>query len=207
MSRRSFGVSSAALLLLILCACGDDDNNVIAAPATATAALPTSSVTSTAGATRTATAGATGTATAGATGTATGAATRTATAAASATVTPAASVTVTATPASVMHMVTVGPNGNTIFDPASLTIAVGDTVQWTWGSSGHSVTSGSNCAADGKFCSPNDTNCAAGTTSGQNATYTHTFTAAGTYPYFCTPHCGFGMVGTITVTGPGTAQH
>src|SRR5262249_12347296 len=59
--------------------------------------------------------------------------------------------------------VTVGPNGNLVFDPASVTIKVGDTVRWTWASSFHSVVSGVvvNGAnmPDGKFCSPNDMNC------------------------------------------------
>jgi plastocyanin len=31
------------------------------------------------------------------------------------------------------------------------------------------------------------------------AQYSHTFTTAGTYNYFCRPHCGAGMTATITV--------
>jgi plastocyanin len=97
------------------------------------------------------------------------------------------------------HMVTVGPNNTLTFSPASLTIAVGDTVTWTWASDHHSVTSGTGCAADNKFCSPGDANCAAGATSNTGSTYSHTFTTAGSFPYFCSPHCGAGMLGTITV--------
>ena len=96
------------------------------------------------------------------------------------------------------HMVLVG-SGGFRFSPSDLTIRVGDTVQWSWSSSGHTVTSGSDCSADDQFCSPNDANCASGPLSNQGATYSHTFTTAGTFPYFCTPHCGFGMVGTIVV--------
>jgi plastocyanin len=104
----------------------------------------------------------------------------------------------TATP--VTHTVVVGPGGTLVFSPSALSIHVGDTVQWTWASSGHSVNSGSsNCVGDGRFCSPNDSNCAQAPLSNQGATYSHTFTAAGTYPYFCRPHCEFGMAGTITV--------
>lgn len=103
-----------------------------------------------------------------------------------------------ATPA--MQTVVVGPNGMLVFSPATLSIHVGDTVQWTWASSGHSVNSGSsNCISDDRFCSPNDSNCAQAPSSNQGATYSHTFTAPGTYPYFCRPHCDLGMVGTITV--------
>jgi plastocyanin len=29
--------------------------------------------------------------------------------------------------------------------------------------------------------------------------YDHTFTTAGTFPYFCAPHASSGMVGTIVV--------
>jgi plastocyanin len=29
--------------------------------------------------------------------------------------------------------------------------------------------------------------------------YTHKFAAAGTFDYFCAPHCGVGMVGTVIV--------
>ena len=104
----------------------------------------------------------------------------------------------TPTPMSTMHTVMVGADGFT-FSPSSLTINVGDTVQWSWSSSGHTVTSGSGCSADGQFCSPSDANCASAPASNQGATYSHTFSTAGTFPYFCIPHCDFGMVGTIIV--------
>jgi plastocyanin len=95
--------------------------------------------------------------------------------------------------------VQVGSGGQLSFSPAAVTIHVGDTVQWTFASSGHTVTSGSGCGADNKFCSPNDTNCGNGATSASGATYSHTFTTAGTFPYFCEIHCGSGMTGTVTV--------
>ena len=106
-----------------------------------------------------------------------------------------------ATDSGTIHTVTVAPNGLLVFDPPSLVINVGDTVHWVWGTSGHTVTSGDNttCATDNTFCSPNDTNCAAAATSNTGTTYDHVFPAAGTFQYHCSPHCGAGMVATITV--------
>jgi plastocyanin len=88
-----------------------------------------------------------------------------------------------------------------VFSPDTVNIAVGDTVRWTWASNNHSVTSGnsSSCSFDSQFCSPNDTDCGAGVLSNTGAVYQHTFTQAGTYSYFCAPHCPFGMTGTINV--------
>ena len=98
--------------------------------------------------------------------------------------------------------VAVAPSGQLVFSPSMLSIQVGDTVRWTWGSPGHSVTSGTSCTADSAYCSPDDMNCGAGTLSGTGAMYEHTFTAAGSYTYFCVAHCSRGMVGTINVTAP-----
>lgn len=97
--------------------------------------------------------------------------------------------------------VTVAPGGTLTFSPDPVNISVGDTVRWTWASSGHSVTSGPPCAADSQFCSPNDTNCATFNLSNVGFVYTHTFSRAGTYSYFCQAHCSFGMTGTVNVSG------
>jgi plastocyanin len=94
-----------------------------------------------------------------------------------------------------------GQSGLT-FAPTSVTIHVGDTVQWTWATDGHSVTSvgdSTSCVADGTFCSPDDTNCSAGMTSGTGTTYCQQFTAAGTFNFVCIPHCSFGMRGSVIV--------
>ena len=106
--------------------------------------------------------------------------------------------TPTPVPMSTTHTVLVGSEGLS-FSPPSLTIKIGDTVQWSWSSGGHTVTSGSQCSADGQFCSPSDSNCANALPSNVGATYSHTFSTAGTFPYFCIPHCSLGMVGTIVV--------
>jgi plastocyanin len=77
------------------------------------------------------------------------------------------------------------------FNPNSLTIAVGDTVRWTnSGARAHTATSGTNGSPDGKWDSGN-------LNPGQS--FSHVFTAKGTYPYYCTYHYAFGMTGTITV--------
>jgi plastocyanin len=94
--------------------------------------------------------------------------------------------------------VAVGPGGSFSFSPSTLTIRVGDTVVWTWMTSGHTVTSGSGCVANNVFCSPNDVGCG-NNPSNAGFTYSHTFNTIGTFPYFCVPHCGAGMIGTITV--------
>jgi len=95
--------------------------------------------------------------------------------------------------------VTVGSGGAFAFAPANLTIHVGDTVRWMWGSSGHNVVSGSGGNADGRFCSRSDTGCDNAPLSGAGTTYEHTFMQAGTFPYFCAAHVSFGMTGTIKV--------
>src|SRR5882724_5369923 len=86
--------------------------------------------------------------------------------------------------------VTVG-NGGFFFTPSSATIHTGDTVLWTWSSSGHSSTSGSPGMPSGLWDSG---------ILNQGATFTQTFNNVGSFPYYCTPHgacCN--MVGMVTV--------
>lgn len=72
------------------------------------------------------------------------------------------------------------------FAPANPTIAVGDTVKFTWGGGFHDVK-----FADGV---------SSGAPKGDvGATYSRTFDAAGSFGYVCTVHEAMGMVGTITV--------
>ena len=97
--------------------------------------------------------------------------------------------------------VMVGPGGSFTFDPDPVNIPVGTTVRWTWGSSGHSVTSGPPCVADSQYCSPDDMNCASFILNNQGFVYTHTFSQAGAYSYHCSVHCVLGMTGTVNVSG------
>src|SRR6266478_7943707 len=98
--------------------------------------------------------------------------------------------------------VTVAPGGTITFSPSTVNISVGDTVRWTWGASGHSVTSGDStaCTADGRFCSPNNTNCSTCVTSNIGFVYEFTFTQAGNFSYFCCVHGAFGMIGAVNVS-------
>jgi len=83
-------------------------------------------------------------------------------------------------------------SGGLKFVPQNVTIHVGDTVQWTWVASGHSSTSGTPGHPDGMWDSG---------ILNIESTFSHTFTAAGTFPYYCTVHgtcCG--MIGSVTVT-------
>ena len=87
--------------------------------------------------------------------------------------------------------VDVAPGGEPVFSPASVSIQVGDTVEWTWKGDDHSVTSGTPGFPSGLFDSGiNDS----------GHTFSHTFSAPGTFAYYCAPHgecCN--MVGSVTV--------
>jgi plastocyanin len=95
--------------------------------------------------------------------------------------------------------VTVGPGGNFRFDPSEVTVAVGGTVTWEWDSGGHNVTP-DTIPQDADW---SGTEGAPGETYGAGHTYSHTFETAGTYDYFCNPHRGAGMVGTVVVGDEG----
>jgi plastocyanin len=77
-----------------------------------------------------------------------------------------------------------------MFVPATLTIKKGDTVTWKWGGGAHSVTSGANCTSDGMY----------GVGVQTTGTFQHKYDTAGTFEYFCIPHCASSnMKGTIIV--------
>jgi plastocyanin len=118
---------------------------------------------------------------------------------ATSTTTMSGATTTTTLPRPQTHTVMVGEGGALVFTPANLTIHVGDTVRWVWGSPGHSVVSGTNGNADNRFCSPSDTGCDNPPLSNMGATYEHTFAQAETFSYFCSVHFSLGMTGTISV--------
>jgi LPXTG-motif cell wall-anchored protein len=74
------------------------------------------------------------------------------------------------------------------FVPATVTIAVGDTVVWTNnGASPHTSTGGSWNSG----------------TMNPGASFSHTFSSAGTFPYVCSFHESIGMTGTVIVGAGG----
>ena len=87
------------------------------------------------------------------------------------------------------------------FIPADLTVAPGDTIRWTYGSGDfHTVTAGTKCIADNlhfnEFLHPGN----------PEVVYEVPRKFEGVIPYFCIPHCGIGMVGTITVEPADTCR-
>ena len=85
-----------------------------------------------------------------------------------------------------------------ISNTSTSTIAVGDTVQWTWSFGFHSTTSGTcagTCTADGKWDS-------GAHSSPFTFSHTATFATVGTYHYFCSVH-GSMMQGVVVVVEPG----
>jgi plastocyanin len=82
---------------------------------------------------------------------------------------------------------------NMRFVPDSVTIRRGDTVRWVWDddpSVQHTVSSGPGCKDDEKYESKPMTT---------PASYEHTFSDPGTFPYHCDFHCSMGMVATVVV--------
>ena len=87
------------------------------------------------------------------------------------------------------------------FQPAALTIPAGSTVEFRNGSLLHHTVSGNPATAE----FPSDVQLPPGAAPFEadleaGAIYRHTFTTPGTYRYYCDPHHGLGMKGTITVT-------
>jgi PKD repeat protein len=102
------------------------------------------------------------------------------------------------------RVVNVSPNGATAFidtssGNATSNIHVGDTIQWVWQANGHSTTSGT-CSAGGYYgddTCDNDGAWDSGVNS-RGATFSHRFTEAGTFRYYCSVHRSM-MTGTVRV--------
>jgi plastocyanin len=76
------------------------------------------------------------------------------------------------------------------FSPNPIQVSTGATVTWTNDDAQpHTATSGENATPDGRFDS---------SIMAPGATFEHTFTEAGEYPYFCLLHPN--MVGTVSVS-------
>jgi nitrite reductase (NO-forming) len=85
-------------------------------------------------------------------------------------------------------------NSEEAYSPKDVTVSIGSTVRWTnTDAIAHTVTGGTS---DGSSGTPQGDLASGFIESGE--TFTFTFTAPGTFPYFCTPHPW--MQGTVTVT-------
>ena len=116
-----------------------------------------------------------------------------------------AGICLASTSAVAQTTVTVQLLGGNSFSPADVTIQVGDTVQWEWVAGNHNVESGTVVSGsgvpDGNFRSGNPTPIG-GTTF--DVVFDQAFLDANAmsgnvYPYYCDPHAGVGMIGSVTV--------
>ena len=88
------------------------------------------------------------------------------------------------------------------YAPLNATARVGQVVRWEYDSNApHTVTADRELAVNASSVSLP----AGATPFGSDliqpgGAFTHTFTVAGTYRYFCRPHEGAGMIGTIVIT-------
>jgi len=94
--------------------------------------------------------------------------------------------------------VTVGPNNENVFEPATVYVAPGDTVEWVWdGSVGHNVHAmevpeGADWDVQTEIVSA-------------PFEYSYTFDGpTGEYNYVCDPHVSVGMEGTVVVNESGS---
>lgn len=103
---------------------------------------------------------------------------------------------------------TVDMTGDLTFEPDALTVSAGDTVVWeNVSQTGHTVTAyadGIPAEADyfasGGFATEQAARSAYPDGDiGGGATFEHTFSVPGTHEYFCVPHEGVGMTGTVEV--------
>jgi plastocyanin len=98
------------------------------------------------------------------------------------------------------HTVNVGPESQHVFQPSTVTIQPGDTVEWIWKSSGHTVTAGNT---NGDHGIPNGM-FGTGSVRNTNFVYSFTFPDPGNFTYYCGPHYEMGMVGVVNVVVPGS---
>jgi len=84
------------------------------------------------------------------------------------------------------------------FDPPVSVVEQGDYVQWkNNGTGSHTTTSGTPCVANGVWNVP----------LGPGVQFMRQFVEpAGNLPYFCVPHCGLGMTGSVRLTTPIAVQ-
>ena len=99
-----------------------------------------------------------------------------------------------------------GPDGQLVFEPAELTVAVGGTVAWGFPTSGHNVSCRPNDSDEVRlpddaepFASYGPEESPRRSLVPRGETYEYTFHEKGTYEYVCIPHVNQGMKGTIHI--------
>lgn len=91
--------------------------------------------------------------------------------------------------------VAVGPDGNLVYDPAQVRVDPGATLRFVWDSPNHNVVVSESPEDSDWVGSPN----APRERYGPDYEFSQTLDVAGTYEYYCSPHRGAGMEGTILV--------
>jgi plastocyanin len=97
--------------------------------------------------------------------------------------------------------VTVGLGGSDVFSPSSVSISVNDSVIWSWSSSFHSTTSGTNGVHGDDNGVPSGSWDSTIFQMAPPHFFTNTFTSAGTFKYYCSVHFSIGMTGQVLVAG------
>ena len=85
-----------------------------------------------------------------------------------------------------------GNGGNFAFAPAALAVETGTTVNWEWMAGSHNV----------KAAEDSDFDLDSGSAE-QDGSYEFTFDEAGVANYYCTPHQGVGMKGSVVAVASG----
>jgi plastocyanin len=80
-----------------------------------------------------------------------------------------------------------------VFTPSSLTMQLGDTIQWVWSSGMHTTTSSTIPSGALAWDMPLDA---------ANTSYMYVPAVVGNYDYFCTPHASLNMDGSFMVVNP-----
>jgi plastocyanin len=112
-------------------------------------------------------------------------------------------LTASLTAAQTTHTVSVGPNGGgNSFDPAELTVELGDTVLWVWVNGYHNVVSFHNVFDSGSATTPPNTYQVVFDQALLNSA-ANLGLAGTSFDYYCGPHLAGGMVANVTVKLPG----
>ena len=90
--------------------------------------------------------------------------------------------------------VEVGAGGDLAYAPPALWVDTGTTVKFEWTNGNHNVVGDGNDLDSGDPVSETGVN------------YEYTFEEPGIYNYYCTPHQGQGMLGSIAVGGEGDIE-